>query len=548
VRRLAIAVLLAGPVLFALLLFKHLAYPVLWNDEAETAMYGLRVLEYGYPRVHDPRNILYPSPLAPEIGIHQASDAYVATTWGHFYVGAIGAALASRFEDPYQRTFWLRLPFALLGWLGLWVLLAAVLPALPDRCTRFAFTGLFFWLACAQVSLILHLREARHPPLLVLLTSLALLGWVRARERGGAAWSWLSAGALAGVFCTFYPAYLALGVGLLLDALVAAYRRSPESRLKRSLAAELAPLLGSLVVVAPLLAFFDTLRVSAAHAQLAPFDLQVYAENIGAMLVFLIRHEHLGMLLVLRAGLFVAARTIPDTTTGSFDTSIRALARTLLVIAAAYALVMALNPSLFERYLTPIGPWISAVALLDATRLWRRVQAGLPLSRRRTSLLAAAVLGSAAITLAWHAPALAGRWHEIWHQYRGPMDEVVAFVRESYPDTSKLVVATNYEDVVLMYYLDARVRGPAEIRGERVVPDVVVARRRHMPGRLSSLIESGVYRVAVMPVRDLPFNNIPELQRWKPLVEHGMPTHQFRTPQAQNPREGLRVYWRPPPG
>ncbi len=46
-------------VLFSISLFKNISYPLLWCDEGDTAMYATRVLEYGYPKVHDGKNVLY---------------------------------------------------------------------------------------------------------------------------------------------------------------------------------------------------------------------------------------------------------------------------------------------------------------------------------------------------------------------------------------------------------------------------------------------------------------------------------------------------------
>ncbi len=46
-------------IIFAFSLFKNIAHPLLWNDESETAMFARRILEYGYPKVHDGKNILY---------------------------------------------------------------------------------------------------------------------------------------------------------------------------------------------------------------------------------------------------------------------------------------------------------------------------------------------------------------------------------------------------------------------------------------------------------------------------------------------------------
>jgi hypothetical protein len=58
VRRLAALASLCA-VLFAAWVLKHLSYPLLWNDEAETAMYAERILEFGYPKVHDGRNVVF---------------------------------------------------------------------------------------------------------------------------------------------------------------------------------------------------------------------------------------------------------------------------------------------------------------------------------------------------------------------------------------------------------------------------------------------------------------------------------------------------------
>ena len=40
-------------------LFKNISYPLFWADESMTVMRGERVLEYGYPKVHDGKNVLY---------------------------------------------------------------------------------------------------------------------------------------------------------------------------------------------------------------------------------------------------------------------------------------------------------------------------------------------------------------------------------------------------------------------------------------------------------------------------------------------------------
>ena len=99
--------------LFAGLLLGRLAWPLLWQDEGETAMFARRVLEYGYPRVHGERNVVYQFAFDVARGVDERHDAYIGTTWGHFYFAAPGVALADRTTDLRRKTFLMRLPFAL---------------------------------------------------------------------------------------------------------------------------------------------------------------------------------------------------------------------------------------------------------------------------------------------------------------------------------------------------------------------------------------------------------------------------------------------------
>ncbi len=39
--------------ILAVSLFKNISYPLFWADESMTVMGGVRVMEYGYPKVHD---------------------------------------------------------------------------------------------------------------------------------------------------------------------------------------------------------------------------------------------------------------------------------------------------------------------------------------------------------------------------------------------------------------------------------------------------------------------------------------------------------------
>ena len=85
----ALALVAVGAALVAGLLFARLDAPLFWADEGETAMFAQRVLEYGYPKVHGERNVVYQFGPNIALGVKEGSDAYIGTTWGQFYFAAL---------------------------------------------------------------------------------------------------------------------------------------------------------------------------------------------------------------------------------------------------------------------------------------------------------------------------------------------------------------------------------------------------------------------------------------------------------------------------
>ena len=76
--------------LFAGLLFGRLAWPLLWQDEGESAMFARRVLEYGYPKVHGERNVVYQFGFDVAQGVKERHDAYIGTTLGALLLRGAG--------------------------------------------------------------------------------------------------------------------------------------------------------------------------------------------------------------------------------------------------------------------------------------------------------------------------------------------------------------------------------------------------------------------------------------------------------------------------
>src|SRR5262245_13551105 len=505
---------------FLTLVFKHISYPLLWHDESDTVMFAKRVLEFGYPKVYDGKNVLYglpPRRLANgRLALRSEKlDAYIGSPWGYYYFGAIGVALAEGSDDLYAKTAWLRLPFATVGVLGLGVLLWGLLETVgPGARNRLAFATAYWVLAAYSVSLILHLREARYYGLIVFLSCALLVVYLRHHLIGGLSTAryWvLATGLLFLIFNTLYPVYAvfcaAIGLSLGADALRGA---GPGRERLRELLRGAVPLLASLALTLPLLVFFDLLAQPRGWMENRGTSLASYAANLRNVFLILARYEFLVPALAMR--LVVARGSERDDDAAAALR--RRIASFLLLFCVCYVLLVSITPFIWERYFIALSPVINALLLLDTWTFARRLRA----APRRRWIAAAGILMAVCFVLnvGMRVPELRGRVYEITHRYKGPLDYIVPYLRERYPDPSALVIATNYEDPAYMYYLGSRVTvgffGANLAEDLEVQPDVIVFRPWGQQRPALELLKSRArYQVRIFPVRSAKVNNLPGL-------------------------------------
>jgi hypothetical protein len=534
---LSLWLLVALSLAFSALLLAGLAHPLFWTDEGETAMFGRRIIEYGYPKVHGERNVVYSFGSNLALGVDERTDAYLGTTWGHFYFAVPGLWWAEHVTDPWGRTARVRLPFALAGGLGVALFAVALLPAVP-RGRRALFGALYLAAACLSISLLLHLREARYYPLVVLLVAAIVavhLRYTVFRTLGERAYTLAITALLFLLFNTFFAAFFSVLAVLALD------------RARHGLRA-LLPLVPALVVVAPLVVWFETFSVAAtlsSELSLAPRDL---LENLRIVGAHLLRHEFLLPALVCRgARLAVEARARQRGIAPERDVLHQASAF-LWLFTAGYLLIGCTNPLPLERYFVVLSPALTLVFLLDAFALVDAVaKAAAP--ERRVRAVRAAVAALAVLAVVTRLPAageLRSHVASLVTPYRGPVDEIVTWVRERYAAPEALVIATNYEEMPLMYYLRSHVivgLALANLREDRQrEPDLVIP-RRHWRSSLPetvAFLRRGRWERFALPVVDLHYNNVPALSRSRFLPD----PHRFRTARPERPEEALVIYRR----
>jgi hypothetical protein len=112
-----------------------------------------------------------------------------------------------------------------------------------------------------------------------------------------------------------------------------------------------------------------------------------------------------------------------------------------------------------------------------------------------------------------------GHIYELTHQYRGPLDFAIPYIKSKYKDTEHLVIATNYEEFSYMYYLGSKVTigyvGCNLKEDAKIQPDVIIFRKKRTyvdPEVFNNFIRKARYIQVSIPVLDYLVNNIPELQ------------------------------------
>lgn len=518
---------LIGAVLLALLTLAGLERPLFWADEAETAMFAERVREHGYPKVHSGGNVVYQ--FGPDIaaGIDESSDAYIGTTWGHFYFALPGLLWAEATRDPRQRTFRMRLPFALAGLAGIAAWIAALRPAVgggPLR--RLVFTASFLLASAVSISLLLHLREVRYYALTILIGGLLARCQFRYavyRSLSFRGYACQLPVLLLLLFHVFHPAFFTAGCLLCIDGL---WRLRSGTAPRR----DLVPLAAAALLVLPFAHYFELGRASARQAGGA-LTLAAYAEHLSCVLEHFLRHEFLAPALLCRAWLVASGRR---------EARAAAVSGRLAVFALGHALVLSASPLVFERYFVLLSPVVTGWFLLDAQSLLA-APGRIPRSRRALGLVLAVLLLRVP-----GIPALAGRVQEIATPVAGPLDPAIDYLLQAVPQSSELVIATNYEEHVLMYYLGCRVVIGLSLSNlledRRAEPDIVIPRRR-WPRSLREVqpfLARGEWEEVRFPLQDLHTNTTPALSRWPSLPA----THRFASAVTGDPEQQLRLYRR----
>jgi hypothetical protein len=561
-------------ILLALSLFKNISYPLFWADEGMTVMHGQRVLEYGYPKVHDGKNVLYdlrhPD---PTLGIDEKTDAFIGgANWGQYYIAAIGVKLAELSDDIFTKTAIIRILFALIGLAGLAMLALIAEQFFYCGETKTVFLILFTFLELTSVPLVLHMREARYYPLTVFLVAFVVFVYTHYRILNKAKyWGFLTllTVSLFLLFLTFSPAYFILlaaisifETSVLAKSLLQSYRAGRHCSLPAAISPPekpficwlrgMLPLTLSLIAVAPLISFF---RMFYIAEEMAKFDalisktdgVPMYLTNLSMLWGYAVRSDFICLAIILKLALLILfALKLFNKTLPSFDMPKLVFSYLLTILFIVYFFAIAKIPNfLFTRYFITLQPVLTLIILIDSAviyNLFSQWRSALTVYCRGALIFLC--LGFVFLNISVNMGNIKGHLHEVSHQYKGPLDYIIPFIKEKYASPENLVIATNYEETSFMYYLKAKVIvgfvGNNLEQDAQIIPDVVVYRKTwgNFKKLFSDWLATGHYNRIVFPVVDSPSNNIPELN-WAPPF-----FHRFRTEETTDEGAKLDIFLR----
>ena len=522
---------------FIFLVFKNIQYPLLWNDEGDTVVFGQQILRYGYPKIHGEKNVIYHFIGAlPDLAVKKSTDAHILGNWGHYYFVTPFLLLASLTNNDYTKTAILRIPFAALPLIGILLFGKVISNILPDSRRRKLFIIFYIFLEILSLFVILEMRQVRHHPLVLFLSLLLLINYINQnffRKIKKINYVVISSFLLFLIFTLYYPVYFIFIITLFIYEIYKIpkpYKFNLQLLKKIFFGSTAISVLISLIFVIPLFFYFEIPRVSLGLNNYFHFTFQNYLQNIFFITEFLFIFEYFGIVILLQLYLYFKRGFVKNNKGYN-------ISNFLFIFVCIYILFISRSPFMSSRYLVTLQPVIAVILTINILLFF---QINKSIKKRYSSIFLVPIGAIFFVGLFYKLFYLKNYVYEITHQYKGVIDYIVPYIKSNYKDPQNLVVATNYEEEVLMYYLNSKVivgyAGKNIGEDLKLNPDIIILRKsiKNYQGELQYLIDKGKYKKTSFEVYDYPVNNIQELF-------YG-PRHLFSTKYAANQNEMLEIY------
>jgi hypothetical protein len=543
--------------IFCFSLFKNISYPLLWNDESEGVMTAQQILEYGYPKVHGDKNMVFMPPTSDvNIGYKKEYDANIYMTWGSYYCTCISVLLARFSDDLYTKTALIRIPFAVIGLAGLIIFSISLFPFFNNRRSYKWFLILFSFIELFSVFLVLHLREARYYSMIIFMCSCFFYVYVRRVFIKQFSYYKYALLLFLIFFVTFQINFIAftiftvvffihLPLWLYIQKGKTNYPSNYNSLFKL-FARESAPVIAAVIAVIPFIIFFELLTTSKAVSDFYHFSFDIYKQNIKLILNYLTKFEFFYTFLFIKIVMLTVVAFV------KYKTPIRKLQVNkkliplsffLLLLFIVYSLIVSRTPYyLYVRFFIEIQPLMVLMMIIDLFIIADQI-AAIDKKKNYTGVI---ILINALFVIVFIYNSLnkfeyiGEHIYEINNQYKGPLDYTIPYIKDNFKNTQNLVIATNYEEFSYMYYLGSRVIvgyiGNNLEHEAFLHPDIIVYRKPwgNFIDVFNNFLRGAKYTRVSFPIQDFSVNNIPEPDF---AIEH-----QFRTRWANTENEKVDIF------
>lgn len=528
---------------FCASLFKNISYPLIWNDEGETVMMATRVLDFGYPKVHDGKNIVFMMPNNHldsvknfRVGYKKKYDAFIGNTWGMYYVGALGVWIANATADIYQKTFWLRFPFALLGLLGILLMAFSCKRFFQNNSSFKTVLILFFLLEIFSIPLIYHLREARYYSLVIFATGLFFYIYINQfyfRKYSNKKYIFLLTLILILTYHINFITY-AIFCGFLFFHEVSYfiynffYSSSP-TKLKDGLTKVLPAALSgifSLILVYPFISFFDTFSIAKHVSNDYNFGFNVYRINLIQIYEYFKLQDFFYPALILITLMIISlgilySKKLKQKYPYPIHTELNNPVQLFIYLSLfflIYSLMISRSPYMFTRHFVVLQPVFTLLLALSIPMIAESIKILFHVKRifLLKSLLGIFCLLIFTSNASKQIKNIKEHFYQCTHQYKGVLDYCIPYIQENFKNPENLIIATNYEEYCFMYYLKSKVILGFILNNveedKLLEPDIISFRKSW--GRDAELFNNFLgrkkYHRIAFPVYDYAFNNIPD--------------------------------------
>lgn len=538
---------------FTFNLFKNIAYPLFWSDESSTVIFGKMVLEYGYPKVSDEKNSLNSANnLLSNLTRRDKGDVYIGEGWIQYYVAAIGEYFASKTDNIYTKTALIRIPFAIIGFLAIIIFGLTVSSFFKDNKKK-AFI-IFFLFELVSISLVLHMREARYYSILLLFSSILINVYIRyniLKTLSYKYYIWMVPLFIVLLFGTHYPIAIAFIVTFGLMSLISSYKEYGKNILVfiHNFIKSIYPLLISLIFIVPYIIYFRIITIANAMSIHSSLSVQSFIYNISLVFYFFTRYEFLYLAIFLNI-IIIILLCFKKYVATKEDLIFIKTSNFLLLFSGVYILLISNTMYVFQRYIIVLQPILIFIILFSVLLCWRIFNQTFKLEADHKRIIRNVfiwiILIAIYMNITPRVEVIKGHLYELTHQYKGPLDYAIPYIKEKYKDPSKIIIATNYEENSYMYYLDSKTiigyLGNKLEEDSKLEPDVIIIRKFFWGGQqnyfniFETFFKNKEYQEVKLPIYDYPFNNIPEFDF--------SASHLFETKMASDDTEKLYLYFK----